>query len=205
MPGPIRLSRDGQGQGEKDQENIREVRGSEEMTPRQYLWCIKILRQAYKSKEITKLPASAVGAQAVLESGYGRSEPVDLFTGKRSLNLFGVKCLIKNGVIIAGGNNGCVQCYTHEEINGKKELKLLHFRAYKSHKDSFTDHARILSVSKDDNGEQRYREAFNHLDNAEQFITEVWKAGYASDSNYIKNIIPIIRTLNKIPVWALKL
>ncbi|MBA7581509.1 hypothetical protein ES708_23414 [subsurface metagenome] len=175
------------------------------MNVSQYWWCVKILRQAYKSKEITKLPASAVGAQAVLESGYGRSEPVDLFTRKRSYNLFGVKCLIKNGVIVAGGSNGCVQCYTHEEVNGKKELKLLHFRAYYSYKDSFTDHARILSISKDDNGEQRYREAFNYLDDAEQFITEVWKAGYASDSNYVKNIIPIIRTLNKIPVWALKL
>ncbi|MBA7553078.1 Autolysin [subsurface metagenome] len=175
------------------------------MTLGQYLWCVKILRQAYKSKEITKLPASAVAAQAVLESGYGKSEPIDLFTGKRSYNLFGVKCLIKDGIIIAGGNNGCVQCYTHEEINGKKELKLLYFRAYHSYKDSFTDHARILSISKDDNGEQRYREAFNYLEDPEQFITEVWKAGYASDSNYIKNIIPIIRRLNRIPIWVLKL
>lgn len=175
------------------------------MNIKQYLWSIKILREAYKSKIITKLPATAVAAQAILESGYGKSEPVDLFIGKRSYNLLGVKCLIKNGVIIAGGNNGCVQCYTHEEINGKKELKLLHFRAYHSYKDSFTDHARILSVSKDDEGKQRYREAFNYLEDPEQFITEVWKAGYASDSNYVKNIIPIIRTLNRIPVWALKL
>lgn len=175
------------------------------MNLKQYLWCIKILRQAYKSKEITKLPASAVAAQAVIETWYGKSEPVDWKTGKKSFNLFGVKCLVKNGIIIAGGNNGCVQCYTHEEINGKKELKLLYFRAYNSHKDSFTDHARILSISKDDNGEQRYREAFNHLDDAEQFITEIWKAGYASDSNYVKNIIPIIRQLNHIPIWILKL
>jgi len=171
----------------------------------QYLWCVKILRQAYISKLTTKLPASAVAAQAVLESGYGKSEPIDIITGKKSYNLFGVKCLVKNGVIIVGGNNGCVECYTHEEINGIKELKLLHFRAYKSHKDSFDDHARILAISKDDNGEQRYRKAFDYLDDAEQFITEVWKAGYASDSQYLKNIIPIIRRLNRIPVWVLKL
>ena len=81
----------------------------------------------------------------------------------------------------------------------------MYFRAYYSYKDSFTDHARILSISKDDNGEQRYRKAFDYLDNAEQFITEVWKAGYASDSNYVKNIIPIIRSLNRIPIWVLKL
>jgi len=175
------------------------------MNASQYIWCIGILRQAYKSKLITGLPASAVAAQAVLESGYGKSEPVDLLTGKRSYNLFGVKCLYRDGVIVAGGNNGCVLCYTHEEIKGEKKLILARFRAYKTHKDSFNDHARILSVSKDDNGEQRYRRAFNYLDNPEKFIYEVWKAGYCSDSNYIKNIIPIIRTLNKIPVWVLKL
>lgn len=175
------------------------------MNAKQYIWCVKILRQAYKSKLITGLPASAVAAQAVLESGYGKSEPIDLLTGKRSYNLFGVKCLYRDGVIVAGGNNGCVLCWTHEDIKGKREPTLARFRAYKTHKDSFNDHARILSISKDDNGEQRYREAFNHLDDAEQFITEVWKAGYATDSNYVKNIIPIIRTLNKIPVWVLKL
>jgi len=175
------------------------------MNASQYLWCVSILRQAYKSKITTRLPASAVAGQAALETWYGKCEPVDWRTGKRSKNLFGAKCLIKNGIIIVGGNNGCVQCYTHEEIKGKKELKLAHFRAYKSYKDSFDDHARILAISKDDNGEQRYRKAFDYLDDPEQFITEVYRAGYASDSDYVKNIIPIIRQLNKIPVWILKL
>lgn len=172
------------------------------MNTRQYLWCISILRQAYKSKKMTNLPASAVAGQAVLESGYGKSEPIDVSTGKRSFNLFGIKAYPKKDLI---GNNGYVTCYTHEEIKGKMELKLLHFRAYHSYKDSFDDHARILAISKDDNGEQRYREAFDYLDNPEQFITEIWRAGYASDSKYLQNIIPIIRTLNKIPIWMLKL
>jgi len=175
------------------------------MNARQYLWCISILRQSYKSKLITRLPASAVAAQAVLETWYGKSEPYDKDTGKRSFNLFGIKAIVnKEGILIAGGNNGYVTCYTHEEIGGEMVLKLLHFRAYHSHRDSFTDHARILSISKK-NGKQRYRKAFDHLDDAEQFIYEIWKAGYASDSNYVKNIIPIIRTLNKIPIWILKL
>jgi flagellar protein FlgJ len=167
----------------------------------QYWWCVRILRQAYKSKLITGLPASAVAAQAVIETWYGYSEPYDKETGKRSYNLFCVKAYPDKGLV---GPNGYVTCYTHEEIDGEMELKLLHFRAYHSHKESFNDHARILAVSKK-NGEQRYRKAFDHLDDAEAFITEVWKAGYASDSNYVKNIIPIIRTLNKIPIWVLKL
>lgn len=175
------------------------------MNIQQKLWCISILRQAYKSKKMTKLPAIAVAAQAVMESGYGKGEPIDIITGKKSYNLFGVKAIVKNGILIAGGNNGYVSSYTHEEINGNRELVLADFRAYNSHKDSFDDHARILAISKDDNGEQRYREAFNYLDNPEQFISEVWSAGYASDSNYVKNIIPLMRQLNRIPVWMLKL
>jgi len=175
------------------------------MNAKQYLWCINISRQAYQSKKLTKLPATAVAAQAILESGYGKAIPIDINTGKYSYNLFGVKAIVKDGILIAGGNNGYVQCYTHEEINGEKVLKLLYFRAYLSYKDSFNDHARILAISKDDNGKQRYREAFDYLDDSELFIAEIWKAGYASDSRYLEKIIPIIRTLNKIPIWMLNL
>ena len=172
------------------------------MNAKQYLWCVSILRQAYKSKLTTKLPAIAVAAQAVFEAGYfAKGEPIDIFTGKRSFNLFGVKAYPEKGWV---GNNGYVSCYTHEEIRGKKELKLRDFRAYKSWKDSFDDHANILWVSRK-NGKQRYARAYAHLDDAEAFITEVWKAGYASDSNYLKGIIPLIRQLNRIPVWVLKL
>lgn len=171
------------------------------MNARQYLWCVKILRQAYKSKKITNLPASAVAAQAILESGYGRSEPYDTDTGKRSFNLFGVKAYPEKGYV---GTNGYVTSYTHEEIEGEMVLKLKDFRAYFNHKESFDDHANILRISKK-NGEQRYRKAFDYLDNAEQFIREIWKAGYASDSRYMTKIIPIVRTLNKIPTWILKL
>jgi len=171
----------------------------------QYWWAVRILRQAYQSKQITGLPATAVAAQAILETGYGKHIPIDIKTGKFSYNLFGIKCLVKDGEIISAGNNGCVQCYTHEEIKGYKKLKLLYFRAYKTYKDSFNDHAKVLAISRDNQGGQRYREAFNYLEDPEQFITELWKAGYATDSGYINNILPIIQSLKKIPVWILKL
>lgn len=172
------------------------------MTVKQYLYCVQILRQAYKSKLATGLPAIAVAGQAVLEAGYfAKGEPYDTETGKRSFNLFGVKAYPKRGLV---GNNGYVTSLTHEEIKGEMKLKSRHFRAYYSFKDSFDDHARILWVSKK-NGERRYAKAYEHLNDAEAFITEVWKAGYASDSNYLKKIIPLIRQLNRIPIWVLKL
>ena len=61
------------------------------MNAKQYLWCVMILRQAYKSKLVTGLPASAVAAQARLESGFGESEPIDLTKKKRSYNIHRVK------------------------------------------------------------------------------------------------------------------
>lgn len=171
------------------------------MNAKQYLWCISILRQAYKSKLTTRLPASAVAAQAVIETWYGKSEPYDTETGKRSFNLFGVKAYPEKGYV---GTNGYVTCYTHEEIEGKMELKIRDFRAYFNYKESFDDHNEILRNTMKD-GEPRYKKAFDYLDDAEQFIYEVWKAGYASDSRYMTKILPIIRTLNKIPIWILKL
>ena len=172
------------------------------MNAKQYLYCVQILRQAYKSKLDTKLPAIPVAAQAILEAGYfAKGEPYDTETGKRSFNLFGVKAYPKRGWV---GNNGYVTCRTHEEINGEMKLKIRDFRAYHSFKDSFDDHARILWVSTK-NGKQRYAEAYKYLNDGEAFITEVWKAGYASDSKYLKNIIPLMRQLNRIPIWILKL
>ena len=172
------------------------------MNTAQYLYCIKILRQAYKSKLTTGLPAIAVAAQAIFEADYfARGEPYDTKTGKKSFNLFGIKAYPKKGFV---GTNGYVTCLTHEEINGEMKLKVRDFRAYYSYKESFDDHANILRISEKD-GKPRYAKAFEHLDNAEEFITEVWKAGYASDHNYLKNIFPLMKQLKKIPVWVLKL
>jgi len=165
------------------------------MNAKQKLWCIKILRQAYKSKAITGIPATPTAAQAILESGYGKAEPYDSETGKRSYNLFGVKAYPNKNII---GNNGFVKCWTHEQIGDTLKPKYLCFKAYKSHKDSFTDHADVLKLD-------RYKIAFYYCNNPERFIEEVWRGGYATDRNYLIKIIPIIRTLNKIPIWMLKL
>jgi len=176
------------------------------LNKKQYIWAVKILREAYKIKKICGFPASAIAAMAIFETSYGKSIPVDLNTGKFSYNLFGVKCLVKDKKILISGNNGCVFCYTHEEDKVKgKYLTPVYFRAYKSYRDSFLDYVNVLKVSKDDEGKQRYRNAFNYLNDAEKFVYELWKAGYATDSNYVKNIIPLIRQLNRIPVWVLKL
>lgn len=176
------------------------------MTPGQYLWCVKTLRQAYRVKKISGFPASAIAAMAVIETGYGKYILTDIKTGKISNNLFGIKSLVKNGKIIIEGDNGSVFCYTHEWSKSKgRYLTTAYFRAYKNYESCFLDYINVIKNSKDDNGEQRYREAFNFLGDPKQFIAELWKAGYATDDKYLQNIFPIVDALNKIPIYILKL
>jgi len=165
------------------------------MNKKQYAWCIEIVSQAYESKKDTGVPAIPVAAQAVFETGHGDGIPIDEKTGKRSFNLFGVKADPKRGLV---GNNGYVLSWTHEEINGIREPKLCYFKAYKSYKDSFADHAEVLKL-------ERYKKAFDYLNDPEKFIIEVVNGGYATDHNYIKNILPLVRQLNRIPIGLLKL
>jgi flagellum-specific peptidoglycan hydrolase FlgJ len=154
------------------------------------------VRQAYKSKAKTGVPAIPVAAQGLLEGGHeGKGELYDYKTGKRSYNIFGIKADPERGLV---GDNGWVRSWTHEQRGDKKELELHYFRAYKSLEACFIDHAEVLKLP-------RYKKAFDYPNDPEKFITEVWKGGYATDENYLRKIIPIIRTLNKIPVWLLKL
>jgi len=167
----------------------------DKMNKKQKLWCIEILKQAYASKLLTGVPAIPVAAQATMETGYGDKEPIDVNSDKRSYNLFGVKADPNRGLV---GNNGYVLDWTHEEIDGIKKPKLCYFKAYKTHKDSFNDHAKVLKL-------EMYEKAFNYLDDHEKFIIEIAKGGYATDSDYAKNMIPLMRQLNKIPIKLLKL
>lgn len=175
------------------------------MNLKQYWWSVKTLRQAYKVKKLSGFPATAIAAIAVLETWYGQAIPVDIKTGEISNNLFGIKCLLRDGEIVIAGDNGCVFCYTHEWSKARgRYLTTAYFRAYKSYESCFLDFVRVIINSKKGTN-QRYAKALGVLDNSEKFVEELWKAGYATDKDYLKNIVPIIRQLNRIPVWVLKL
>lgn len=131
-----------------------------------------------------KIPAAATTAQAALETGYGRTIPVDKDTGQFSYNLFGIK---------GAGPAGSVTCITREEDpeSGRWKYLIQQFRAYNSFKESIQDHSRFFHEN------QRYREALE-AENPEDFIQKIAKAGYASDSNYTAKLISVIK------YWGLK-
>jgi peptidoglycan hydrolase FlgJ len=172
------------------------------MNLKQYRWCIRTLKMAYRVKKETCFPASAMTAQAILESGYGEKVPVDLATDKISNNLFGIKCTIRDGIIIEAGDNGWVKNLTREWDKKKKEyyLDLAYFRAYKSYESCFYDYVHFIRSN------PRYKEALKCLDDPKRYAYEVYKAGYASDSVvYLESLLKLIDQVNRIPIILLKL
>ena len=60
----------------------------------------------------------------------------------------------------------------------------------KTTNDSFRDHGRFLTTN------SRYRPAFAYTTDANRFIYEVWKAGYATSPTYATNVIALMTRYN---------
>ena len=82
---------------------------------------------AGREEQRSGVPAGITTAQAILETGYGRTVPTDIETGKYSYNLFGIK---------AHGHPDYVSVWTHEEVNGAKIKIIDKFRPYESFEES---------------------------------------------------------------------
>ena len=130
----------------------------------------------------TGVPAAASTVQAILESSYGRSVPVDEESKRYSYNLFGIK---------GAGSAGSVACLTHEETKGKLIKVVQKFRAYRTYQESIFDHGAFLKRY------QRYRKAFQ-TKKPDVFLWQIAKAGYATDSNYAAKLLKIL------VYWGLK-
>ncbi|MEC0228072.1 glycoside hydrolase family 73 protein [Paenibacillus alba] len=108
--------------------------------------------------------ASVTIAQAILESGWGRSAPGN--------NLFGIK------------GSGQQQA-TQEFINGKWVQIVDGFRVYECWADSIRDHSLLLSQN------LRYKNVLNER-NYQIASKELQRAGYATDPKYADKLIQII-------------
>lgn len=123
-----------------------------------------------------KLSGIACMAQCAQETGWGKSVVGNMYFGiKAGTSWKGKKQLL----------------WTHEYINDVRTKVQAWFRAYDTVEESFEDWAKLISSN------PRYREALKYTDNPELFITEIAKAGYATDPNYAKSIISIINIIKK--------
>lgn len=120
------------------------------------------------------LPSITV-AQAILESGWGRSE-----LASRYHNLFGIK----------GSYNGhSAVMTTREVINGRSVYVNANFRAYDNNSQSVEDHGRFLYVN------SRYRNLLGDR-NAASVAYKLHADGYATDPYYASALMNLVRTYN---------
>jgi flagellar protein FlgJ len=136
---------------------------------------------AQQSQRETLVPASVTLAQAILESGWGRSS-----LSATDNNFFGMKCFTQGKFA-----NGC-RTYTTNECTaaGVCYTTSAVFRSYASSLESFRDHGALLA------GASRYAAAFNYTKDANQFAAEIHKAGYATDPNYTTKLVALMTKYN---------
>jgi hypothetical protein len=124
-----------------------------------------------------RVPASVTLAQAILESGWGHSSlTVD------GNSYFGMKCFGSPGTIATG----CRPYQTYECDAGCYSTSAS-FRVYLAAKYSFIDHANQLASM------SRYANAFNYVNNPDQFAVEIHRGGYATSPTYADDLIRLMR------------
>ncbi|WID10864.1 putative lysozyme [Lysinibacillus phage phiG2] len=139
-----------------------------------------ILPYAKEIENKYHIPTSVTIGQAVLESAGGTRTPKDVYSGKESYNLFGVK---------GSGDNGSVKSWTTEVYGGVSQRIVANFRSYSSWYGSLEDYAKLLT------GASRYAGAFK-TNNPYDFVSEVRKAGYATDPSYTSKVTSIMDKYN---------
>jgi flagellum-specific peptidoglycan hydrolase FlgJ len=114
------------------------------------------------------VPASVSIAQAIMESGWGRSAP--------GYNLFGIK---------GEGPAGSTVRKSVDYRGGKRSVRKTAFRAYLDAEGSMADHARILATS------PRYSAAREVAEDPSAYARAL-QGTYASDPRYARKLVEII-------------
>lgn len=135
-------------------------------------WINRSLPAAIMVKRNWGVPIAVTISQGALESDWGHRAPGNMY--------FGVKGKSPKGTSI--------DVSTHEVSGGVSSKIKDSFRSYDSLEQSADDYGRFLTVNK------RYSAAFGFLNDPEKFIHEIVKAGYATNPDYEKRILIIMRT-----------
>lgn len=116
-------------------------------------------------------------AQAALESGWGRSV-IKSGNGDNSFNLFNIKA-------DKSWQGKQAQVTTLEFEQGIPKKVNAGFRSYDSFKESFRDYVDFIKSN------PRYGDALKKAGNAEQYMHELQRAGYATDPRYADKVMSI--------------
>ncbi len=150
---------------------LAKYRSGAKLTQNEFVKLIIPFAQA--SERATGVPASVTIAQAILETGWGKSAR---HVGN---NLFGIK---------GSGNAGSHTSWTREYSRGRWVKVRAKFASYHSLEDSFIAHATLIS------GKQRYAKAMDVKGDPWAFARAVHRAGYATDPGYTSKLHSIMRS-----------
>ncbi|MCP2328076.1 flagellar protein FlgJ [Hamadaea flava] len=140
-----------------------------------------VIGPAQASARKWKVPASVTIAQAILESGWGRS-PLAV----TEHNLFGMKCFGDPGAVALG----CTTYATRECAASRCYSTRDSFRAYRRVGDSFEDHGRALARL------PYYKTAMRYAATPNRFALELQRAGYATAPAYAAHLVGVMRDFN---------
>ena len=127
------------------------------------------------------MPTSVTIAQAIHESGWGRSG-----LNRDGNSYFGMKCFGSPGIIATGCRPYATTECSQESCYGTRAS----FRIYTNVWASFKDHGLALATL------ARYRKAFRYVNDPNRFAIEIHKAGYATGPTYAKSLIRIMKQYN---------
>lgn len=137
---------------------------------------------AVKSQRETAVPASVTLAQAIWETGRGRSPIGD------ANNFFGIKATgsTDDSVNVGPIAAGWVWAWTREWDGKRFVASRERFRKYASMEDSFRDHGLLLATT------PRYAEAMRAVDDPREFARRIAAAGYATSPTYAADLIRLM-------------
>lgn len=135
-------------------------------------------QRAQASHRAYGIPVSVTVAQAINESGWGRSA-----LARQGNAYFGIKCFGIPGPLAAG----CRPYATSECDRYGCGPAVATFRVYRWAERSFLDHGRFLRVN------PRYAPAFAYTGAPDQFARAIHRAGYATDPAYSDKLVALMR------------
>jgi flagellar protein FlgJ len=143
-----------------------------------------LIEPAQKVQQTLGVPFQVVIAQAALETGWGQKIIKDQ-QGTSSHNLFNIKADSR-----WAGNK--ITKDTLEFEQGAMVKKAEPFRMYQSLNDSVDDYIKFLSQN------DRYQGALQKVNDVEQFLHSLQKAGYATDPQYAEKILGTLKTVTNL-------
>lgn len=132
---------------------------------------------AKKAAKELGVDAQVLLAQAALETGWGQ-HVIKAANGQSSFNLFNIKAHSS-----WDGKKAVVN--TLEFHQGVARQEKANFRAYDSYDESFNDYVQFIKQS------PRYQKALQQGANAERYMHELQKAGYATDPAYTNKVMRV--------------